>query len=1466
MAEYLSQDSDYLDILRTKLGDLQGADTLIHELTQNAHDAYQDAERTTPASTIVFDICDDGLLVTNDGVFSSCGQVSAPECLWVESDTEHERCDFHRFRKVAAGDKAKAENVFGAFGVGFISVYQVTDQPELWSSGLHWTLNPAAKTAERILSESDPEHRPGTTFWLPWAPSTGSDLGRILRRAPVEPEDHIHALVDLGANVAERAIMFLRSIESVEIRRNGERVSLITKTESDSQLVVDRDGVACSWLLLAGDFSQYKTEADARLAGQLTKRSPIATVAIPEDPSSIEGLLFCGLPTRQPTQLPFHVDAHFFPSSDRKRIDVEGESYQVEWNLAALDAAADAVSANLDTIGLTLGHRALWSLLSGLYSQGQRTDLQEIFWTSAEGKARSGEVVYSSEGDWQSPTEVMFLQQLEEEANLPALEAIGLKLAHPDLRPHQSTMSALGVKRVHAAVVADAIAGVAPADRTKAVNAHHALAEDELRKQLGAELSQRFTIEKPDRVEQVRETLGELAVCLTLRENLTAPQYLIGAPSAAEVKAISAMGLSQVMAHSVERNGAMIRSLVPGDYVLKTCQYVVAQVQREGLQCESLLAKFFHWMRDNHVADIRESDKLQRLLTSARIWPSNGGLFRLVELTVPGGFQDTLGLAMTVDSGFAEGLVDIARLLGCPQLDVVRYAIDYVPRLFDHGQPSIQDVSELLKDLAACSSELLSSREALDVLGDLPLAPCSDGAARCPRDVLFDSADIRELLGNEAPTCTPENAIVRSLLQSLGTNDSVTVQAVVARARELSASTLNPTTRRAAQTALRTLAGLNVMHSVDTDVLAELRRLAWLPATDDDNWHRPSELLTAFRRDLFGDHGLQLDFPLKAQWDAADLLRTLECRQYPSPDEAIDYLEELLRSGKEVPIGLFKLLDRDITPGVAKRLSPLPLFLASGGLRFGPDRAFLGTHPFGDWAVTLNAEWASLSGLLEHLHIKREPDALDAARILAYIDYERGEFHEPLDSQTSAVVNACWSLIGQDPESPLLDDIRSEIEGRRTAVNAEGVLVPPDSVFFNDQPALARYLEGALGPALISRIGESWRGLALCGTSGVSASIGVEVLEAAEPQDMTEGFRESIETKRDPILRALAQDDRLAAPEALLTNWLALTCVGVTKLEVRVTMARPRLDVVVDGIQGALLDRTADTLYVVRDQTYPSAAVSRELLTGASVEAGHLPLLITALDQVLAAPDAGAAQDALDVRGFARHESSPAVAEGAACDLTDGTDVEAPESSSEEEQRATSPEERPSEKPPGAGSELTKGRKPQRREERLHSYVIAAHDENEDQEADGEARHKRNLEIDKAGTARVMAYEISKGRRPKKMTHLNKGYDVASEDKLGNVRFIEVKSTVNLWGRDGVGITPAQHEYARKNPDDWWLYVVEAAESEDDWAIYCINNFVERTHRYMFDDGWRMAAKEKAGNWKDNQADITKSAQDSVSD
>ncbi len=121
---YLSQVIDYLGFLEAQLRDLHGISTLTYELIQNADDV-KDEKGCPGTSLISFDVTDEALIVKNDGVFR--------------------QVDLDRLRRVASGGKRAEVGTTGAFGIGFISVYQITDYPELFSADLHWIIRPDAE-------------------------------------------------------------------------------------------------------------------------------------------------------------------------------------------------------------------------------------------------------------------------------------------------------------------------------------------------------------------------------------------------------------------------------------------------------------------------------------------------------------------------------------------------------------------------------------------------------------------------------------------------------------------------------------------------------------------------------------------------------------------------------------------------------------------------------------------------------------------------------------------------------------------------------------------------------------------------------------------------------------------------------------------------------------------------------------------------------------------------------------------------------------------------------------------------------------------------------------------------------------------------------------------------------------------------------------------------------------------------
>src|SRR5262249_53714185 len=140
---------------------------------------------------MIFDVTDEGLVVRNDGAFSDCGAPEARECPGVVADGERVRCDFHSFLKISGQAKRQKSDTTGAFGIGFTSVFQITDYPELLSSGRHWVLRYDEPQAEnvRVCDGCVRDHQlGGTTFVLPWARDPDSAIRRGLGVGIPDPD------------------------------------------------------------------------------------------------------------------------------------------------------------------------------------------------------------------------------------------------------------------------------------------------------------------------------------------------------------------------------------------------------------------------------------------------------------------------------------------------------------------------------------------------------------------------------------------------------------------------------------------------------------------------------------------------------------------------------------------------------------------------------------------------------------------------------------------------------------------------------------------------------------------------------------------------------------------------------------------------------------------------------------------------------------------------------------------------------------------------------------------------------------------------------------------------------------------------------------------------------------------------------------------------------------------------------
>ena len=128
--------------------------------------------------------------------------------------------------------------------------------------------------------------------------------------------------------------------------------------------------------------------------------------------------------------------------------------------------------------------------------------------------------------------------------------------------------------------------------------------------------------------------------------------------------------------------------------------------------------------------------------------------------------------------------------------------------------------------------------------------------------------------------------------------------------------------------------------------------------------------------------------------------------------------------------------------------------------------------------------------------------------------------------------------------------------------------------------------------------------------------------------------------------------------------------------------------------------------------------------------------------------------------------------------------------------------------------------------------------------AEDEDEKARKTAVGRAAVAFVMESEKDAGRFPTEMAHLNSGYDIESRSGGGSIeRLIEVKGLIDEWGPRGVSMSRTQFEFAIEHAEKAWLYIVERACDTNDRKLYRVRDPASRMTEFGIDNGWKKFAE-----------------------
>jgi hypothetical protein len=1260
----LSRGIDYLGDLGGKLRNLQGFATLANELIQNADD-------TAGAQSMAFVISDNALVVDNDGVFSDCGQAEEPECPWRNDPVRGYMCDFHGFRNVASGHKREREGTTGAFGIGFISVYQITDRPELISAGRHWILREDRPENERIgvCPGCEVCHAPGlpkTRFILPWVFDGNSPLRRALR-APAQSPDSAQQLQEELCRSVPAAMIFLKQLGTMEVSVGGKKILALQRILENDSLIISDGTKDRIWHLLRGEFNQEANRLRSVHANRIEpKRTANVVIAFPEEPFD-RGLLCACLPTQQETGLPFHINADFFPNSDRKRLILEQE-YQSEWNRAAISAAAKVIADRLPELPQLLGHRHLWHFFDTLQRVGREAESGHNdksfsqFWHQVQPRMSIARVFYTSRKDWKPASDVHYVLEKAEEEVVPILEGLGLSILHADLRRYQNIFSAkeVGVSKLDLGPLADALETSGLNLRIEVAALPEYLNTEKARRLLRRELA--VLLSRQRRPEEQKIIEGKLARCAIVpgRDRAIWPCREVYRADSETVILFSEIDPNIPFLGSLEEDAIPLERLCPdftATIAIERLSKTLSAGDVDGRTAEIDPVPLLRWF-ENRGNEVTHNNPTKFSLAALPLFPSAKGLKPLTSLSLPGDFTDPIGLAGVVDLARLKGRRDFLRELGAQELTFARYARDHVPQAFKAPETTPEQKRKVVQLLAERSGEIRDDEDIFDALAEIPLVECVDGHFRRPGDVYFDNDVVRVVLGDAVPLAKlskSHESAVRDLYGWLGVADSPRFDAISQRIRVL--TTTPPTDELVGAIAVifRHLGQRLGQEVASEQALIQLRTFAWLPARNDRRqWHRPSDLHVAFQDYLFETQGRFLDLPRDAQINCRDLLVLLQVNLNPTTAQVVAHLLTCSDTNTPVNKEVFRYLNDKADDPALDVLKDKRCLLLPDNTYFKPSHVFWGEHPFGRYRHRLSQDLRKYGELFTRLGVGENPSHEDAFAVLREIGDEFGPPNRLLDEYTLSILLSCWQRLERAfKEGLIAADELASLSEHSVVPDTRPLLSQPAKMFFEDRPGLSSKFKGYLDNDVIPRPQGAWRAMQEAGVRLLSKAVRTNLVECLDPV-IDDALLSRIRDRRQQLLRVIESDQDANGQRDL---WLIdrLECREVQELRVQYSVKAFNREWNSDPESLPAKYHADDgVLYFVRHgDSLPWPSIARELALALCPEADP-GRMAAGIKEVLAAnsdEDAGSVLDELGFAPIAMIDTMPEEAAGLIVDL-----------------------------------------------------------------------------------------------------------------------------------------------------------------------------------------------------------------------
>lgn len=1019
--------ANLLGTIKSHLEGLQGYEVMALELIQNADDAG--------AESIVFDVCEDALYVRNNETFTRCDDLLADRCLRERRQEGSNTCDFHRITDVASGGKLRHPENIGRFGIGFVSVYQITDRPEIISNDMCLTLVPEEQGF-------DVDSRPGTEgteFRLPWAKCSKTPTRRALSASPVS-ESEIDTLPGELAQVLEESLLFLRNVTQAEVRLNGQLVSsfVVTRDAGSGRLTIDggHPDASSSWYVLQKDANEHIRALFEQFPSlEELNRSASITLAIPLDSHArIAGRFFAYLPTEQEHGLSLHINADFFPEPERKAIILDGKKHQQAWNTALIQCAASALADNLIELRDHLSAKQLWQLIDEAYKGYRRAESGHVasefsaFWRAIERTLEERPPIgMDTGGDWQPSPTLLHTSTSFNSDEVDALREAEARLIHPSLIPYADVLYKAGASQLNSHTLANLLENSSTLQSLRGAGPVALSCRRKFLEPLWNVCEQVL-----DRTELASKQLFSNAP-LFLRHDgqlLTFAEGLMRPKKVALERLLDYLPSLPFPHRKIEdykRVCELALTLDP-DLVVQTLRQSLEPSGGTGaLLAEDppKLRSFYLLIRDLMVGMDREaSEATLEALAELRLFRSGDGYVAATNAFLPGDFEDPIGVATLLVSECYDAVTQafLREHLGVEKQSLENYVETQLPIFFE-APPSVRKYKKLLSELTK-HPDLLESPHLKQTLAALRMVPTRDGNWDAPGHVHKHTEELEDLLGFGPEWWLDERRIpgtraVESFLLELGVRESPCAEHVFRRLKQLTEEEPTREVQKQVEQLVYVLSeNFDRWKQEDGDDYEQLelhQNDALFPAEGVyDKWFSGAELHAPYRYQAFASQAKVLPFR-NMQRLSGEVLQFFGFVMEPATELVISNLRHFAKIREAVSPFTYQMLDerarKEEGVGLIQALRNEPcIWNANTETYLKPSQVFWSAPQLGRFGYQVPPRAKDYRHFLDAAGVERFPTPTHYIDIVCEICSEYGE-GRPLDPADMAVMGGCLKEI-----------------------------------------------------------------------------------------------------------------------------------------------------------------------------------------------------------------------------------------------------------------------------------------------------------------------------------------------------------------------------------------------------------------------------------------------------------------------